>query len=227
MLRASEVAFRAAYILFRETSMQSTVFDLGPLETNCYLIYTDTRAVAVDPGGEPSKVLDFLRGRGLTLEAILLTHLHFDHTYGVSALERATKAPVRGPEADRFMLETPLAQGGMWGLPEVEPFSFTSLAPGVFPLLGGSCTVLATPGHSPGGLSYYFPAMGGLFAGDTLFYRSVGRTDFPGGSFEELSASIREKIFTLPDETRVFPGHGPDTTVGDEKRNNPHVGDFR
>ncbi len=210
----------------QEKAMQCTVFPLGPLETNCYLIYSGKEAVAVDPGGDPGEVLDFLKKNGLTLTHILLTHLHFDHTYGVSALTRATKAPVYAAEEDRFMLASSLGLGGVWGLPTVDVFDYTSITPGSLPLLGDTCEVLATPGHTPGGLSFYVKSLGAVFAGDTLFYRSIGRTDFEGGSFPVLAESIRTKLFTLPEDTEVCPGHGPSTRVGDEKRNNPHVSDF-
>lgn len=206
--------------------LQVTDFPLGPLETNCYLIHTDKEAVAVDPGGPPKPVLAYCMERGLTLTHILLTHLHFDHTAGVPALVGATGAAVLGSDRDRYMLESELGKGGAWGLPLNEPFAFSDLAPGELPLPGGPCTVLSTPGHSPGSLSFYFPALKAVFCGDVLFYRSVGRTDFPGGSQEELMTSIRRELFRLPDDTTVYSGHGLSTSIGDEKKNNPYVSDF-
>ena len=202
-------------------------FPLGPLDTNCYVIYNDTEAVAVDPGGPPQPVFDFLKQKNLKFTHILLTHLHFDHTYGVSALVKATGAKVLASEDDRYMLESEPGKGGVWGLPEVAPYSFEGLAEGELPLLGASCAVLATPGHTPGGLSFYFPELKAVFSGDALFYRSVGRTDFPRGDSDTLIKSIREKLFSLPEETTVYPGHSEFTSVGDERRNNPFVGDYR
>lgn len=206
--------------------LQVMDFSLGPLETNCYLIHTDTEAVAVDPGGPPAPVLAFCEERGLTLTHILLTHLHFDHTAGVAALAGVTGAPVLGSDLDRYMLNTDMGQGGGWGLPRNEPFVFGNVAPGDLPLLGTMCTVLATPGHSPGCLSFYFPAIKAVFCGDTLFYRSVGRTDFPGSSQSALMQSIRSGLFLLPEETTAYCGHGPVTSIGDEKKNNPYASDF-
>lgn len=202
-------------------------FPLGPLDTNCYVIFNETEAVAVDPGGPPQPVIDFLQQKNLKLTHILLTHLHFDHTYGVASLAAATGANVLASNKDGHMLENEQGKGGMWGLPKVQPYSFEPVEEGELPLLGSFCTVLATPGHTPGGLSFYFPALKAVFAGDTLFYRSVGRTDFPGGNTETLLSSIHGKLFTLPEETTVFPGHSERTSIGEEKRNNPFAGEFR
>ena len=201
-------------------------FAIGPLETNCYVVYNDTEAVAVDPGGPPHPVLDFLQQKKLKLMHILLTHLHFDHTYGVSELVKATGATVLASEDDRYMLETEPGKGGVWSLPLVTPYDYTGLPEGALPLLGSSCIVLATPGHTPGGLSFYFPDAQAVFSGDSLFHSSIGRTDFPRGDTNTLLQSIRSKIFTLPEETRVYPGHSGQTSVGEEKRNNPFVGAF-
>ncbi|MDR1945851.1 MAG: MBL fold metallo-hydrolase [Desulfovibrio sp.] len=206
--------------------MQVAVFPLGPLETNCFLIHTDGEAVAVDPGGDPAPVLRRLGDRKLRLTHILLTHLHFDHTFGVAPLAKATGAAVLGPEADRYMLAGEMGSGGTWGLPRVEHYDFSAIVPGDMDLLGTVCRVIATPGHTPGGLSFYFSNLGAVFSGDTLFYRSIGRSDFPGGNHAVLCASIREKLFKLPDDTMVYSGHGPVTTIGAEKRSNPFVGMF-
>ena len=203
--------------------MQIAAFPIGPLETNCYVIYNDTKAVAVDPGGAPRSILDFLQQKKLKLTHILLTHLHFDHTYGVAELARSTGATVLASEDDRYMLETEPGKGGVWGLPPVDPYTFTGLPEGTLPLLGSFCTVLATPGHTPGGLAFYFPDCKAVFSGDSLFYRSIGRTDFPRGDANTLINSIRSKIFSLPEETTVYPGHSEPSTVGDEKRHNPFV----
>ncbi|MDR0827796.1 MAG: MBL fold metallo-hydrolase [Desulfovibrio sp.] len=205
--------------------MQIVDFPLGPLETNCYVIHTESEAVAVDPGGPPDSVLKYLDRKKLSLTHILLTHLHFDHTYGVAHLAANTGAAIFGPEADRFMLNTELGGGG-WGMPSVERFEYKTLDEGDISLLGTVCTVLTTPGHTPGGLSFYFPDLGAVFSGDTLFYRSIGRSDFPGGNHNTLCSSIRGKLFQLPDNTAVYSGHGPATVVIDEKRKNPFVGAF-
>ncbi len=206
--------------------MRISVFPLGALQTNCYLIDNGHEAVVVDPGGDPAQVLEHLRAHNLGLTHILLSHLHFDHTFGVAQLVAATGAEVHASQADAYMLESDLGLGGIWGLPKVEPYTFTHLEPGELPLLGAGCRVLATPGHTPGGLSFHFPSLKAVCAGDTLFARSVGRTDFPGGSLEILMHSIINELYTLPDETTVYPGHGPETCIGAERLNNPFVGEF-
>jgi hydroxyacylglutathione hydrolase len=206
--------------------MRMAVFPLGALQTNCYVAASGANAVVVDPGGDPAPVLAYLKENRLTLSHILLTHLHFDHTFGVAPLARETGAVVLASPADEYMLETDLGRGGVWGLPEVETFRHSPLTPGDLALPVGDCKVLATPGHTPGGLSFYFPKLASVCAGDTLFARSVGRTDFPGGNLETLMDSIINHLYTLPDDTTVYPGHGPKTTIGDERLNNPFVGEF-
>ena len=118
------------------------------------------------------------------------------------------------------------AQGGIWGMPMVPAFSETSLSEGSTRIGSFEITVLNTPGHTPGSVSYYIREAGCVFTGDALFYRSVGRTDFPMGDHQKLLASIRENLFTLPPETIVYPGHGPQSSIGDERQHNPFVGDF-
>ncbi|MBN2140649.1 MAG: MBL fold metallo-hydrolase [Desulfovibrionaceae bacterium] len=199
-------------------------FTLGPLQTNCHLVRNQDRALVLDPGGEPSGVLAFLKDNSLTLTHILNTHLHCDHIYGNRALARATGAPILASPADRFLLETPIGRGGeMIGLPEVQDFEFQDLAEGENEFLGLACRVLATPGHSPGSLSFYFPQLCAALVGDLIFRRSVGRTDFPGGDMDALRRSVREKIFSLPPETVLYTGHGPKTTVDEERLHNPFV----
>lgn len=205
--------------------MRIETLALGPLETNCYLVGDDARAIAIDPGSEPEAVLAALGGR--TLEAILATHFHFDHIQGIAGLVAATGAPVLADPREAPLLDTELGGGGLWGFPRTPAFPWTPLAAGETTFLGIPCRVLATPGHSPGGLSFYFPTLEAVFVGDLLFYRSVGRTDFPGSSAQVLERSVREQIFTLPEATRVYPGHGPSTTVGDEMRHNPFFSPFR
>jgi len=206
--------------------MDITSYPLGPLETNCLVAAAGQSAVVVDVGGDPAPVLRYLQEKNLTLEAILLTHLHCDHLYGVAALAGATGARALAGAEDAMLMDTELGRGGFMGLPAVPPFAWEPVAPGELALLGQSCRVLATPGHSAGSRSYYFPDAGVVFAGDLLFYRSVGRTDFPGGDFDTLIRSVVAEIFSLPEATVVYPGHGPATTVGDEKRHNPFFSDF-
>ena len=187
--------------------MPVATFPLGPLQTNSYLIHNAGQAVAVDVGGEPAPMLEYLTEHKLALAAICLTHRHFDHLYGVAELAGATKAVVYAPTGDDSLAETESGKGGIFG--------------------GMECRVLETPGHTPGGVSLYFPAEKLVFTGDALFYRSMGRTDFPGGDQATLLRSIKDVLFTLPEDTTVYPGHGPATSIGDERKNNPFCGEFR
>ena len=201
--------------------MEVNVFCLGPLETTCVLLHNGKEALVFDPGGNPQEVVDYLKTHGLTLTGIFNTHLHFDHTYGNASLSRATGAPVKASERDSYMLQSQLGQGGTYGLPQVDPYDFADIDEGWLELLGEKCKILATPGHSPGSLSYYFPGKGIVLSGDVLFYRSVGRSDFPGGDGQTLLKTIREKLYALPEATVVYAGHGLKTTIGAEKTENP------
>lgn len=209
--------------------MQIRSFPLGPLDTNCHVAWNGTLAVAVDPGGDPAEVVDFLKANNLTLTHILNTHLHFDHIYGNQALHAATGAPILACAKDAYMLDSELGSGGMWGFPKVTPFAYETIDEGEYTFMGLPCLVLHTPGHTPGSLSFFFPdglGVPAVFVGDLLFYRSIGRTDFPGGSMADLTKSVTRKIFTLPGETVVFSGHGLETSVGDERLNNPFFTEF-
>ncbi len=207
--------------------MTIKTFPLGPLETNCHVLSHDGKAVVVDPGGDPAEVLTYLEREGLTLTHILNTHLHFDHTYGNKPLSDAAGVRIKAAADDKPLLSTELGRGGMMGLPSVQEFEFDEIDEGEHEFAGLACKVFATPGHSTGSLSFYFPDANACFVGDLIFYRSIGRTDFPGGSLEVLKKSVADKIFTLPAETRLFSGHGPDTTVNDEMHHNPFFSEFR
>lgn len=202
--------------------MNVTIFTLGPLSTNGYLLDNGTEAVFIDPGGDPKDIIQKLEHDGLKLTHILLTHVHFDHTYGAAALSKATGAKILADPKGGALLDTELGAGGFMGLPEIEKYQFEPLEEGETTFLGEPCTVLETPGHCPGSLSFYFPESQVVFVGDLLFERSIGRTDFPGGSLDELKASVRNKIFTLPQETVVHSGHGSSTGVGTEALHNPY-----
>lgn len=206
--------------------MSIATFPLGPLGTNSYIINDGSLACAIDVGGEPLPMLKYLREHNLELKAICLTHRHFDHLYGVADLAETTRAAVYAPTGDDPIADTESAKGGIWGLPPVKPFEAKPMPIGETSFAGMECMVLETPGHTPGGVSLYFPGQKAVFTGDALFYRSLGRSDFPGGDHETLLVSIREKLFKLPDDTRVYPGHGPTTTIGDERKHNPFCGEF-
>lgn len=206
--------------------MSVATFPLGPLATNSYLVYQGREAVAIDVGGDPADMLAYLHKYNLVLAAICLTHLHFDHLYGVADLANATGAPIYAPEGDGVLMQTESGKGGIWGMPLVKEFGSLPLKPGKITLGGMECEVIETPGHTPGGVSLYFPKENAVFAGDALFYRSIGRTDFPFSNHQDLLRAIKTKLFNLPDDTVVYPGHGQETTIGEEKKENPFVGEY-
>jgi len=197
-------------------------FILGPDETNCYLLSMDGRAVIVDVGLEPGRLIERISALDLVLEGVYLTHFHMDHIGGVKELLAVHPAPVLASAEDEFLREFSFEAGGNREFCRFIDFPYTAIGPGRRTALDQPLVVLDTPGHTPGSLSYFFPAAGCVFVGDLLFMIAVGRTDLPRGSSPELLGSIRSRIFTLPDDTRVYSGHGPMTTVRHEKENNPH-----
>ncbi|GHV51880.1 MBL fold hydrolase [Deltaproteobacteria bacterium] len=196
---------------------------MGPLETNCYVLVEGEEAVAIDPGGKADSVLRFLEQNALKLVAVCNTHLHFDHILGNAQLAEKSGAAIYANPGDDYLLGSEFS-GQRFGMPDTQPFTYQPWGEAEVTLLGLACQILHTPGHTPGSLSYYFPGQAALFCGDLLFHRSVGRTDLPGGDADALRNSVRGKIFPLPEQTVVYPGHGPATTVGEEKRLNPYVG---
>ncbi len=199
---------------------------VGPLQVNCFIIACEvTRlALVVDPGDDAERVLAALAAQKLKVVSVVNTHGHFDHVGGNRRLVEATGAELLLHEADLPILRRARDHAAGYGLVSAgssEPTRF--LQDGELLAIGElKIQVITTPGHSPGGIALY--AEGHLFAGDTLFADSVGRTDLPGSNHADLVKSIRTKLFTLPDATVVHPGHGPDTTIGHEKRHNPFVG---
>jgi hydroxyacylglutathione hydrolase len=187
------------------------------------------RAVLIDPGDEVDELLAIVRERGLTVEQILVTHGHMDHVSGITAARRATGAPVRMHRDDLFLYESAVEQGRMFGYDVDQPAPPDAcLEPDARLTFGNlEVTVLHTPGHSPGGVCFVIGPAGAedgeVFAGDTLFAGSIGRTDLPRGDYKTLMASIRGALMTLPDERPVHPGHGPRTTIGRERRSNPFL----
>ena len=183
--------------------------------------------VIVDPGDEVSELIGAATRHGLRITRILLTHAHLDHVTGVAAAKRAFGVPVYLHKDDEFLYNAAVQQGLMFGIrveqpPPVDIF----YGPGVDVSFGDiGVEVLHTPGHCPGGVCLAIRAGDAteLFVGDTLFAGSIGRTDLPGGDYDTLLASIRNVLFAFPDETPVHSGHGPDTTIGDEKRTNPFL----
>ncbi|MBK8990095.1 MAG: MBL fold metallo-hydrolase [Chloroflexi bacterium] len=200
---------------------------LGPLQTNCYvLVCEETLDTAViDPSWNGRAIAATLDERGYNLSHILLTHSHFDHVAGLAELQAEKPAPIYiHPEAID-MLQHATMSGALWNIrfPALPPPD-ELLSEGQVVWVGKTAVhVLFTPGHAPGHVSFYLPEHGVVFVGDVLFQQSIGRTDLPGGDLSLLLRSIREKLLILPDETRVFPGHGPATTIGAEKQNNPFL----
>ncbi len=200
-----------------------------PFAENTYIAWLpgSDQALVVDPGLEPELILDFLREQGLSVVAILNTHGHADHIGGNEALKSAfSAAPLIIGEGDRpMLLDAEANLSAPFGMPIVSPDADRTVREGdVIEHAGIRLEVLDVPGHSPGHIAFLFRANPPLvFGGDVLFRSGIGRSDFPGGSAAMLLRSIREKLYTLPDTTVVYPGHGPVTTVGHEKRTNPFV----
>jgi glyoxylase-like metal-dependent hydrolase (beta-lactamase superfamily II) len=197
--------------------------EVGPLAENTYIVeHAATRkGVVVDPGFEGEEILGRLAERGITLEKILLTHGHLDHVAAVRILKERTGAAIHIHPDDSERMQTAGDQGRMFGLHiENPPPPDVLLGEGDRIALGDQTfQVLHTPGHTPGHVTFLAGEM--AFVGDLIFAGSIGRTDLPGGSYDALIRAVREKIFTLPDRTVLFPGHGPSTTVGEERRSNP------
>jgi len=196
---------------------------VGPIMANCHILGCEktNEAAVVDPGDEADRILQTLAESELTVKLILNTHGHFDHVGGNRRLKEVTGAPLMIHELDAPMLESLSQSAAAWGMraensPEPDQFledgdtvTFENL----------SLTVIHTPGHTRGGVSFHTD--GAVFVGDTLFAGSIGRTDFPGGDYETLIASIQKKLFPLGDDVVVYTGHGPETSIGHEKRSNP------
>lgn len=201
-------------------------FTLGALQTNAYLLLNDTgdKGVIVDPGMNPRRLLE--RIAGLDIEAILLTHAHFDHMAGLEAVRKAANCPVYLHDLEaNWLMDSKLNGSARW--PDVtepivaEPAEHALAEGQQLQLLGKVFKVLHTPGHSPGSVSFLCGSQ--LIAGDVLFRNSVGRTDLPGGRMQDLEYSIRHKLYKLSPEVKVYPGHGPATTIGHEMQYNPYV----
>lgn len=206
--------------------MEVRGFSVGPVQANAYLLLDAGRAVLIDPGAEPERLLRALASSGATLEAVWLTHADFDHVGALAAvLDAYPGMPVLLHPADLPLLQNAEAQAGAWGLAIDPPPTATSdLADGQTLRLGDlEARCLFTPGHTPGHMAFHLPAEGVVFTGDALFQGSIGRTDRPFGDGDLLLRSIREKLLTLPDATRVLPGHGPATTILAERRSNPFL----
>ena len=199
---------------------------LGPIQTNCYVAVNpeEKAAVVIDPADRGDYIKKCLDDLQVTLKGILLTHGHFDHIEGVRELKESTGAPLYALEQEKDTLSDPkINLAAMYGK-NISLQADEYLSDGQSLTVGGmTFQVIWTPGHTAGGTCYYLASDGVLFAGDTLFHESIGRTDFPGGDAETLLRAVREKLFVLPDDTAVCTGHGIGTTIGHEKTHNPYL----
>ncbi|MDD3719160.1 MAG: MBL fold metallo-hydrolase [Actinomycetota bacterium] len=199
---------------------------IGMLATNCYVVAADKRAsaVVIDPAGETKKIVSRLHRAELECVGILCTHGHVDHVAGAGPLSGAVGAPVYIHEAEAGALASPRTRllGLAGGVMATRPDQVIYMDDGDCIEVGDIILeVLHTPGHTPGGVSFYTP--GYLFCGDLIFQGSIGRTDLRGGSLQGLMRAVREKVWDMPDDTRILPGHGPETTLGEERRHNPFL----
>ena len=207
---------------------QIETITLGPFETNCYIVSGAGSQACwiIDASFEPRALIERVRKLGLKPDALILTHAHVDHIAGVDEVVRAfPELRVFIHEAEREWLANPMLNlSAMMDMPVTARGPDGLIKEGeTLSLAGQQWKVSHTPGHSPGGITLYNAAAGVAIVGDTLFAGSIGRTDFPGSDSGTLEKSIRAKLYSLPDETKIYPGHGPESTIGREKRSNPFV----
>ena len=200
-------------------------FPVGPLQCNCSVIgdRLSGRALVVDPGGDADKILALLNELNLKVVAIIHTHAHLAHILAAGEIKKATAAPIYLHKGDQFLWDMVEEQCAMFGVPTVslpEPDHYIN-DDQALNCCGG--VAIHTPGHTPGSVSFWFDEYKTLIAGDTLFQGSIGRTDLPGGNFDEIKQSISERLYSLSEDAVVITGHGPSTTIGVEKQSNSFV----
>jgi hydroxyacylglutathione hydrolase len=203
------------------------ILPVGPLQCNCSVIGDETthEAMVIDPGDDVEDVLGIIREHGLKVKQIVITHAHIDHVGGAMKLRKATGAPILLNQNDYELLKMLDVQAAWVGMRSPGAVQIEQSIGGGDKISAGSVSaeVMHTPGHTEGSVCLYFPAQQKLIAGDTLFAGSIGRTDLPGGSFKKIISSLQDKVMALPDETVVIPGHGPATTIGEERETNPFL----
>jgi glyoxylase-like metal-dependent hydrolase (beta-lactamase superfamily II) len=207
-------------------TLQTKTFILGPIQNNSYLIYDDQTktALVIDPALEPEPLVEFIQQQSLSLEKVLVTHAHFDHYYGLPFLQKtfSTLKDIFLYPADLDLWREGGSARHFFGKNLDIPEPNQMLSPEEVIVFGDhQFSIRLVPGHTNGSVLFYSSELKGVFCGDAIFYHGIGRTDLPGGNYDLLIHSIQTQIFTLPDETRLFPGHGPATTVAEEKANNP------
>src|SRR5215210_7319793 len=207
--------------------MDVSMFTVGPVAENCFIARRDDsdRAVIIDPGEEAERLLAAIDELGVTIEAVLLTHCHFDHVGAVAPVARATGAPVYVSEIERPVLADIMSYVPFAGIGPYESYEADHTLRGGerLAIAGLEIDVLFTPGHSPGHVTYSIPSERAMFSGDVLFQGSVGRTDLPGGDAATLMRTLAGLLDALPDDTTVFPGHMGITTIGRERASNPFL----
>lgn len=198
-----------------------SVITVGPFQENCYLLVRDGELAIFDPGDEADRLIEAIDATGARPRYIVLTHAHLDHVGACDALKAKYGVPLYCPRGETRLLEALPVQCAMFGMPPIPvPVPDHLVDDGTTLQLGsGTITAISTPGHSPGGMSYRLDDH--LFVGDTIFAGGVGRTDLWGGSWPTLERAIKERIFSLEDGITLYPGHGPTSTVGDERSSNP------
>jgi hydroxyacylglutathione hydrolase len=203
------------------------VLPVGPLQCNCSIIGDETthEAMVIDPGDDIDDIVAIIEQHKLQVKQIVITHAHIDHVGGAMKLRARTGAPILLNQNDYALLKMLDVQASWLGMQNPGKVEIEAGLAHDQTLRAGSLAahVLHTPGHTEGSVCLYFPAQKLLIAGDTLFARSIGRTDLPGGSFEKIIRSLHDRVLPLPDDTVVFPGHGPTTTIGEEREENPFL----
>ena len=203
------------------------ILPVGPLQCNCSIIGDETtrEAMVIDPGDEIEDIVAIVRKHNLQVKQIVITHAHIDHVGGAMKLRALTGAPILLNQNDYALLKLLDVQAAWTGMAAPGKVEIEASLGHDESLRAGSlaASVIHTPGHTEGSVCLYFPAEKLLIAGDTLFAGSIGRTDLPGGSFDKIMDSLKGRVLALPDETIVVPGHGPETTIGEERESNPFL----